>query len=61
MYVTGNVLAKNSKFSNEMKPAPLQKTVHENKLQEINFQQKEEKKNLKSVDGSFPCHPICFH
>jgi hypothetical protein len=68
--LTENVLAKKSRFSNEMKPAPLimhkiyllehYKTVYEGNsiLFIYSFFIV---MNLKSVDGSRPCQPISFH
>ena len=73
--LTENVLAKNNRFSKDMNPAPLvisdiigiRKQGIQSWKWKIPKKKKKKKKvmwqknNLKSVDGSLPCHPISFH
>lgn len=71
---TGKFLAKNNKFSNDMKPPPLpdKKTITMSKIviatKEIGKEGERKREQgvkysayRKSVDGSFPCQPISFH
>jgi hypothetical protein len=65
---TSNFLSKNNKFSNDIKPLPLEKKskYHKHKKtmmvgnDERNIMKftKEPMVNLKCVDGSFPCQPM---
>lgn len=67
---TGKFLAKNNKFSSDIKPPPLQKITLSTISKPIGRKIKEKAEfqwqrrywiYLKSVDGSFPCQPISFH
>lgn len=61
---TGKVLAKKRRFSSDMNPPPLITTVIKNTNLSTIFGIDVcylREPNLKSVDGSLPCHPISFH